>query len=285
MPHVPRVAKKQDTLTRLFPTLLDWRKEGVRHASQPVVVESLLHGDVERRWEMGNDVVENVLLKVGRERRLHVDQHARVVFRDLVEENGAGVLDENNRAVFVDGEVRVFEYDTDKMALGFWLAAGGAHDGGAEVGEAPVRDDGEVAKESFLLHRALLLTRRAHAQNAPGDRALDQLCHRRFDDLDALRDLRLLAQRLYESSVVEAASGVTVGVGNVDRLAIEHDRVAVTGDGVNALDARLETKFLERGEPAWLKELTDNPVGLCEGAFEETYPQGFVAGDGGKRVG
>ena len=200
---------------------------------------------------------------------------------DLVGEHGPIALDEHDRTVLRYGELCILEHQPHEVALDLWLQPRPTHDLAPEVAEAPVRDDGEVRKERLLLDRVLVLARRARAEDAPAEGALDELGDGGLDDLDAGRGEGLGAEGLDEAAVVEGAALVAVGVGDVHGLAVEHDAVAVGRDGVDAVDAGLEAELFEGHDAARLEELADDAVGLSEGAFEEAYAEGPFAGLGG----
>jgi hypothetical protein len=66
--HVPGVAEKHDALA--YACLAVRREERVRHASQPVLLQSAVHGGLELCRQLQNNVGENVALKTGNERGL-----------------------------------------------------------------------------------------------------------------------------------------------------------------------------------------------------------------------
>ena len=123
---------------------------------------------------MRDNAVKNVTRKVAWERCFDVDKHTGVVGANLVQEHRSRVLDEDDRAVFVDGQMSIFENGTDKVTLGLWSDANSAHDGRPEVGETSVCDNSKVAEESFLLDCTFGFTRRARTEDASGERAFDE---------------------------------------------------------------------------------------------------------------
>jgi hypothetical protein len=61
--HVPSVAKKDDALAHACLTMR--RQERVRHTPQPVFLQSAVHGGLELRRQLRNNVGENMALKTG----------------------------------------------------------------------------------------------------------------------------------------------------------------------------------------------------------------------------
>ena len=179
------------------------------------------------------------------------------------------------------GQRRVLQDDPAEMALRHARILRLAEDLAPEVRKTTVRNDSEVREERLLLHRTLLLARRAHAQDASRQRTLDELRHGGLDDVDTLGRLRLLAELLDEAAVVECAPLAAVRVGDVDGRAVEDDAVAVGGDRVDAVDTVFEAELLECHDAARLEEFADYAVGLRERSLKQAYAKRTVALDGG----
>jgi hypothetical protein len=143
------------------------------------------------------------------------------VFPDLVYQHGTVALYQRNGAMLRDRKRDVLKNGPDEMAAqgGFaHLRVAATHDSAAKVGEAAVGDDDQVCVESLLDIR-LAVAASLYANHTTGERALDQIRHRRLEDVDARRGLGTRAEVLHEPAMVERAAFGTAGVRYVHGVA------------------------------------------------------------------
>jgi hypothetical protein len=218
----------------------------------------------------------------------------------------------------------VLKHEPDEVALRDRLC-GRAEHLRAEVGEAAVGDDDKVREERLLpdvvrqrrhalsSSRTLVrrrrgvgrrgLARRAHADDAVRELALDELRDGRLDDVDVrLRAVAGLAPSIRvgvervaeladEAAVVERAALGAGRVRDLDELGALHDRVPSYRDGVDAVDAVAQTQGAQRAHAARLEQLADDPVRGRERALEDADAErprvrpGLVRALRGRRVG
>lgn len=178
----------------------------------------------------------------------------------------SAMLRDRKRDVFQNGSDEIAAHDRafrERVAV---------QDGATKIGEAAVGDDDEVGEEDLLVLRSG--PARAHAQHSLRQRALDQIRHRRLEQVDARRDLGACAEVLDEATVVEGATFGSARIGDVHCPFGVEDRVTVDGDRVDAFEARAEAEGAQRGYAAWLEELADDAVWFCEGSLEEGDAEG-----------
>ena len=307
VPHVERVAGEERAL-RVAPLRVR-REVRVGHRPQAVLLvlcEALVERGVERRddgrREDGRHVLAQPRGELGLRRELgpaHVDEHARVVRRELVHEDGAERghalgdgcgrvgrvgLAEDDVPVVRRGKVGVLEDEADKVRARRRDDVR-REERAAELAHAPVGDDGELGAVVERLGRvvvgARLAGRRLDADDGAG-LVLEELVDGRLDEGDALRALGLATQVLDEEAVVEAAA-LLLAVGAVapahrlgllrvrdgDDLVAPEDLVALARDGVDALDRVVDAELLQCEDAAGLEELADDAVGLGQVALEE----------------
>ena len=142
-------------------------------------------------------------------------------------ERHRAMLRDRERDVFQDGPDKVSAHDREFCERAI------RHDRIAKVREAPVSNDDEASTERLLVLGAA--PARAHADDAAGERALDQLRCSRLDEVDAWRGPRARAELLHEAAVVEGAAFCAIWVRDVHGRSCVQDCVAVHGDGVNAV--------------------------------------------------
>jgi hypothetical protein len=191
-------------------------------------------------------------LEIGWERILDVDEDTGVVFPDLVYEHGTVALYKRHCAMLRDRKRDVFQDSADKIASYDRALAERAtvHDRAAKVGEAAVCDDDEIGKIRLLM--VLAGPARAHTEHAARERALDQVRHRRLEEVDAWRDPGTGTEVLDKAAVVEGAAISVGGVRYVYGLFCVKDGVAVYGDCIDAIEARTEAEGAQRSDAAWL---------------------------------
>jgi hypothetical protein len=178
----------------------------------------------------------------------------------------SAMLRDRKRDVFQNGSKKIAAHD---RAL---LERVAVHDGAAKIGEAAIGDDDEVGKKRLLVLCAG--PARAHAQHPARQGALDQVCHRCLEHVDARRGLGACAEVLDEATVVEGAAFGAARVWDVYGLSGVEDCVTVDGDRVDAFEARAEAERAQRGDATRLEELADDAVWLCEGPLEEGDAEG-----------
>ncbi|SRR6266851_162694 len=117
-----------------------------------------------------------------------------------------------HRTVLRDRERDVLQHSTNKIAADHCALVKYAtvHDRATKVGEAAIGNDDEVGEKCLLGLRAVPAS--LHAEHAPRERTLDQVRHRRLEEVDARRGSGVCAEVLDEAAVVE---GAAFGVGGV----------------------------------------------------------------------
>ncbi len=176
------------------------------------------------------------------------------------------MLRDRKRDVFQNGSDEIAAHD------GAFPERVAVHDRATKIGEAAIGDDDEVGEKHLLVLCAG--PARTHTQHPARQGALDQIRHRRLEQVDARRGLGACAEVLDEATVVEGAAFGAAGIWDVHGLFGVEDRVTVDGDRVDAIEARAEAERAQRGNAARLEELADDAVWLCEGSLEEGDAEG-----------
>ena len=123
-----------------------------------------------------------------------------------------------HRTVLRDRERDVLQHSTDKIAAHNCALAERVtvHDHATKVGEAAIGNDDQVGEKRLLHLRAFPAS--LHAEHAPRERTLDQVRHRRLEEVDARCSPGVRAEVLDEAAVVERAAFGTGGVRDVHGL-------------------------------------------------------------------
>ena len=117
-----------------------------------------------------------------------------------------------------DRERDILQHSTNKIAAHHCALAERAtiHDRATKVGETPMGNDDEVGEKRLLGLRVVPTS--LHAEHAPCERTLDQIRHRRHEEVDARRSPGVCAEVLDEAAVVEGAAFGAGGVRDVHGL-------------------------------------------------------------------
>lgn len=93
--------------------------------------------------------------------------------------------------------------------------------------------------------------------------ALNELGHSALNQVDVSVGVRCVAERHDESPVVETSAFLSLRVGNLHRVVVLDNMIALDCDGVDVVDARSHAQFLESRHAAGLEELPNYAVWFC----------------------
>ena len=265
MPHVHRVAEENESRREIRAG----REEGVGHASQPAPVERgcerWLHARREGRQDLCAQMCFHAAVGVAcaGQVRGHVDERARLVRADLVQEDGR-VLAEDDVPVRGSREVGVDELETVEFGGGgrFVRVVGLAELGGVAVG-----DDGLWGKVEVWG----ALSRGGDAEDVGGIRRGYEGGNGGLHEQDVAFEEGGFAETADEAAVVKGAAfgadgagfaipqawllglrDAVFGVGNMYTFAIVYHLVTLHHASVNAVEALPESELFEGLDAAWL---------------------------------
>jgi len=221
-------------------------QERVGHGAQLASVNGAAEGGLGAGGQVGEDDMEQVVLdaaggKTGAGQALgNVDQGARLVRANLVEENRRGI-GEDDMAVIGAGQVGIDELKAPEAAADTGRVG---EEVAAKFGIVAVGDEGQGAKVAV----GAAVGSGVDADDLAAVAALDGGGDSSLDDGDVGGGGGLGAQLGDEAAVVEGAALGGAGgggrrgrgqhgVGHVNRLLVIQHLVAVAGDGVDVVEA------------------------------------------------